>query len=264
MEFLLSRLQAPKLVYVEQTGSTNSDLVSSATRHPSDFEHFSVLVTDNQTAGRGRSGREWVAPPGVSLAVSVLLRPSFSPTQFGWLPLLAGLAMSRTVSNLLPGRTDIGLKWPNDVLVGNQKISGVLSELLPDLSGVVIGAGLNVSQTHEQLPVEMATSLRLQADQETEINLDAVLAAYLDELRELSDAFEQAGGDAAASGLRELVSQNCLTIGCNVRAIMPGDTEVTGKAITIDESGRLVIATDGTGQLTAIAAGDIVHLRLAS
>jgi len=262
MEFPQSRLQAPKLVYVEQTGSTNTDLVSAAMQHPGDFEDFSALVTANQTAGRGRIGREWIAPPGVSLAVSVLLRPRFAATNFGWLPLLAGLAMSRTVSSVLPNRTDIGIKWPNDVLVGNLKISGVLSELLPDLSGVVIGAGLNVLQSAEELPVDTATSLRLQAA-ETEISLDAVLAGYLAELRRLSRELELAEGEAVKSGLRDRVIENCLTVGASVRAIMPGDVEVSGKAITIDESGRLVIATDGSGQLTAIAAGDIVHLRLA-
>lgn len=263
MDFVQSRQLAPNLVYVAEAGSTNTDLVAAAAAHPSDFDHFSVLVTDNQTAGRGRIGREWVTPPGASLAVSVLLRPKFAATAFGWLPLLAGLAMSRTVQRLLPERNDVGLKWPNDVLVAGQKISGVLSELLPDLSGVVVGAGLNVLQTAEQLPVDTATSLAL-AGQKTEINLDGALAIYLTELRELSADLEAAGGDAVASGLRDAVIQNCVTIGQTVRAIMPGDSEVVGTAVAIDNSGRLLISSGLSGQLTAVAAGDIVHLRLAN
>jgi BirA family biotin operon repressor/biotin-[acetyl-CoA-carboxylase] ligase len=163
----------------------------------------------------------------------------------------------------------IGVKWPNDVLVGEQKISGVLSELLPDLSGVVVGAGLNLTLTREQLPVETATSLALIGDEAAAAQagsaidsetLDDVLSRYLIALRELLSDFTAYAGDAALAGLQSQVSLGCITLGQQVRAILPGDQEQWGTAKSIDLQGRLVIET-ANGQSVSISAGDIVHLR---
>ena len=135
MDFPLSRQIAQDLTFVAETGSTNADLVANF----ANAQDFSVLVAGFQTAGRGRSGRDWLAPAGSSLFVSVLLKPSLvAANRFSWIPLLAGLAMAKTVAQFLPNKK-VSLKWPNDVLVESNKVSGVLSELLPDLSGVVVG-----------------------------------------------------------------------------------------------------------------------------
>lgn len=255
MDFPLSRQIAPNLTFVTETGSTNADLVANS----ANTDSFTVLVAGFQNAGRGRSGREWLAPAGSSLFVSVLLRPTGVPAnRFSWLPLLTGLAMAKTVAGFLPQKP-VSLKWPNDVLVGENKISGVLSELLPDLSGVVVGSGLNILQTKQQLPIPTATSLFIEeAEQQS---LDAVLAAYLENLKELYTAWQQAGGDAVASGLRNEVIGKCSTVGARVRAIMPGDQEILGEAVGIDDSGRLILQPEGATQVVAVAAGDIVHLR---
>lgn len=255
MDFPLSRQIAPNLTFVTETGSTNADLVANS----ANTDSFAVLVAGFQNAGRGRSGREWLAPAGSSLFVSVLLRPTGVPAnRFSWLPLLTGLAMAKTVAGFLPQKP-VSLKWPNDVLVGENKISGVLSELLPDLSGVVVGSGLNILQTKQQLPIPTATSLFIEeAEQQS---LDAVLAAYLENLKELYTAWQQAGGDAVASGLRNEVIGKCSTVGARVRAIMPGDQEILGEAVGIDDSGRLILQPEGATQVVAVAAGDIVHLR---
>lgn len=263
MDFPLSRQLVNRLDYVASTGSTNSDLIAIA----SDREDLSVLVAGYQSAGRGRStGRQWLAPEGSSLAISVLLRPSasaLSPTSFAWLPLLAGLAMARAVGQFIPASA-VAVKWPNDVLVNEHKISGILSELLPDLSGVVIGAGINIRQNQDELPINTATSLALErakVGEASEFSNDKILAAYLGELRSLYVRLVETGGDAAASGLREEVAERCGSIGRRVRAIMPGDQEVTGNGVGLDETGRLLIQTDGARELFAVSAGDIVHLR---
>ena len=263
MDFPLSRQLVNRLDYVASTGSTNSDLTAMA----SDREDLSVLVAGYQSAGRGRStGRQWLAPEGSALAISVLLRPSasaISPTSFGWLPLLAGLAMARAVGQFIPAR-EVAVKWPNDVLVNEHKISGILSELLPDLSGVVIGAGINTRQNQDELPIETATSLALErakGGEASEFSNDNILAAYLGELRSLYLRFVETGGDADASGLRAEVAERCGSIGRRVRAIMPGDQEVTGNGVGLDETGRLLIQPDGARELFAVSAGDIVHLR---
>ncbi len=246
-----------------ETGSTNADLIQDS----ANTDDFSVLVAGFQTAGRGRAGRDWVAPSGSSLFVSVLLKPAgVAATNFSWLPLLAGLAMTKTVAKFLPER-EVGLKWPNDVLVGEKKISGVLSELIGDQSGVVIGAGLNLLQQKTDLPIENATSLVIEGA--TSINLDEVLAGYLANLRELYLEWVQASGNAVASGLRNQVIQACSTLdrsGNNrVRAILPAsasaESEILGAAVGIDDTGRLIIQPDGQPDVIAVAAGDIVHLR---
>ncbi|MEO0023581.1 MAG: hypothetical protein RL196_22 [Actinomycetota bacterium] len=298
MELPKSAAIATKLVWINETGSTNSDLLSAAvTGGAANWPDFSVYVTGFQNAGRGRSGRQWLAPSGSSLFVSVLVRRNEVPIEnLGWLPLLAGLAMSRAVKDRLldpwgttSGRAGItgtpgdepvsaealvkaqaiGVKWPNDVLVGEQKISGVLSELLPDLSGVVVGAGLNLTLTREQLPVETATSLALIGDETAEAQaggaidsetLDDVLSRYLLALRDLLSDFTAYAGDAALAGLQAQVSRGCITLGQQVRAILPGDQELWGTARSIDNQGRLVIET-AAGEFVPISAGDIVHLR---
>src|SRR6185503_19067756 len=98
-------------------GSTNAELLAAAAQGAPDR---SVLVAECQEAGRGRLGRDWVTLPGAGIAVSVLLRPdAVSPDRFGWLPLLAGLAVHDAVTALLPVTTC--LKWPNDLLVGEER-----------------------------------------------------------------------------------------------------------------------------------------------
>lgn len=264
MDFPLSRQIAPNLTFVTETGSTNADLVANS----ANTDTFSVLVAGFQSAGRGRAGRDWLAPAGSSLFVSVLLKPAgISATGFSWLPLMAGLAMTRTVAELA-ANAEVSLKWPNDVLVGANKISGVLSELIPDLTGVVIGAGLNILQSRSELPIETATSLALEGG--SRLELDEVLAVYLRNLRELYEPWLEAKGDAILSGLRNAVLAACSTVGAahtyregvnTVRAILPADHEVVGDAIGIDDSGRLIVQPSGTKDLVAVAAGDIVHLR---
>ena len=259
MDFPKSSQIATDFVFVPQTGSTNADLIENATNS----SDFSVLVAGFQSAGRGRAGRDWVAPAGSSLFVSVLLKPAgVTPTNFSWLPLLAGLAMTKTVAAVIPD-AQVGLKWPNDVLVGEKKISGVLSELVGDLSGVVIGAGLNVRQDKAELPIEAATSLVLEGAKVLE--LDDILAIYLENLRGLYEPWVATGGNSVSSGLRNQVISACSTLdragSSRVRAILPGDEEILGNAVGIDDTGRLIVQPDGGKDVVAVAAGDIVHLR---
>lgn len=242
------------LKIVETTGSTNTDLVAEGAR----LDDLSVLVADFQSAGKGRSGRLWQAPPKSSLFASVLIKPTkFGPTSFSWLPLMAGLAVAKAAQQF--GVANASVKWPNDVLVESNKLSGVLSELLPDLSGVVIGSGVNLTQAKSELPVGTATSIAIEVGHE--VDRDAFLTAYLEQLITLYREFSQAAGDPESSGLRATVKANCGTIGRDVRVILPGDKEEFGRAVDIDETGRLVVELSGNKEKLAVAAADIVHLR---
>lgn len=237
MDLSRSELLVGSLTYVAATGSTNADLAASQ------GEDLTVLVAGSQTAGKGRAGREWSSPEGTSLAVSILLRPKFA--ELTWLPLMAGLAMTRAVRSLGVAAT---LKWPNDVLVHEKKISGVLSELVAP-GVVVIGAGLNLKQSQDELPIPNATSMALEG---VAVDLPDALHAYLSEFVPLYKNFD-------AASIREQVREACGTLGLEVRAIMPGENELTGKAIDIDATGQLLINSENT--LYAVGAGDIVHLR---
>lgn len=256
MEFPLSRVVAPHLDVLPETGSTNVELAARASTGAE--PHFAVVATTSQTAGKGRLGRTWIAPPGKTLAVSVLLRPAaMSSAGLGWLPLLAGLAMTRAVASLVEGPS-VTLKWPNDVHVDGLKVSGLLSELVP--TGVVIGAGLNLFMAEEELPTPTSTSLTLTGATVDDL-ADRALAAYLTELRELYDSFAASDLDAEKSGLRGAVTRACSTIGRSVKVELPGGAELFGTATDIDGLGRLVISRLEDARLEPIAAGDVTHLR---
>src|SRR5918997_2587029 len=140
-----------RLDVVDRVGSTNAVLLAAAAQGAPDG---AVLVAERQDAGRGRLGRDWVTLPGAGIAVSVLLRPTeVPPDRFGWLPLLAGLAVHDAVRAAVPALTC--LKWPNDVLVGEgqRKAGGILAEASSGADGtaVVLGVGLNVAGDPDDL-----------------------------------------------------------------------------------------------------------------
>jgi BirA family biotin operon repressor/biotin-[acetyl-CoA-carboxylase] ligase len=240
---------------VEETGSTNADLLAAAR---SGAAAGAVLVAEEQTAGRGRLDRSWQSQPGASLTFSVLLRPSGVPAASrGWLPLLTGVA----IASALHAQTalDISLKWPNDVLAGpaGGKLAGILAEQAED--AVVVGIGLNVSATESELPGDQATSLWLAGAAEPD--RQAILIALLSELEQwyLRWAGGPRPGDAEASGLRASYLHWCATIGRNVRVEMPGGRTLTGQASDVDGIGRLLVTADDG--VHAISAGDVVHVR---
>ena len=275
MEFPISRGIGARFEYLAEAGSTNDVLVTGATGpDAAAWPDLSVIVTDNQTSGRGRLGRTWLAPSGKSLAISVLLRPKLEtgplpPNRFGWFPLLAGAAMTLAVRSVVAAaatgddedepRHEVALKWPNDVLIDGYKVSGILSELLPDASGLCIGAGLNLALDEHDLPTLTSTSLMLVTGAVPDP--DEVLAAYLSELRTLTANFLAAGADPVASGLHAEVTALCGTLGTAVRVELPGGHDLVGTAVGLDPDGRLIVEDQTNGELQAVAAGDVTHLR---
>jgi BirA family biotin operon repressor/biotin-[acetyl-CoA-carboxylase] ligase len=280
MDLPLSRAAVPRLEFLASTGSTNDDLrAAAAGPEAAAWPHGSVIVTDDQTRGRGRLGRAWLAPTGKTLAISVLLRPvlpggaAFPADAYGWIPLIAGAAMTEAVrgevdaaaSAVLEADEDdrsggvvVALKWPNDVLVSDYKVCGILSELLPDSGAVIVGAGLNLTLDEHDLPTLTSTSLQLVTGVPPQP--DRVLADYLRTFLGLVRAFAEHGADAEASGIADRVSGLCGTLGADVRVELPGGRELLGVAERLDRDGRLVVR-DGNGEPQAVAAGDVTHLR---
>jgi len=263
--FELSRHAVPSLIVRDSAGSTNAELASDVRARDATSSiapDFTTMITENQTAGRGRLDRSWVAPAGSSLAISVLVRVdgAIPMEKLGWLPLMAGLAMAQAVDVVLPGSPGrAGLKWPNDVQIDDRKVCGILCEMIPG-SDVIVGAGLNVLMTPEQLPVPTATSLAIAGAEPDPALPDRALAAYLTALQALVRRFRDARGDASASGIRDEVVARCSTIGRQVRVELPAGAVQHGTAVGIDLEGRLEVRDD-SDTVHAVAAGDIIHLR---
>jgi len=247
-----------RMTVVTETASTNADLLADAAA-----PDRSVLVTDHQVAGRGRLDRSWVSPPGAGLTFSVLLRPQVPLLVWGWLPLLAGVAVYEAVGTVASAR--VALKWPNDLLAGPSpepatfgKVAGILAQTSGE--AVVIGIGLNVHTSREQLPVETATSLALCGV--TSLDRGELLAAILARLDARYAQWVDVAGDAEACGLAAAYRAACATVGQVVAVTGTDGVVARGTAVGIDTSGRLQVDVGGTIQV--IGAGEVEHVRPAA
>ncbi len=235
------------IVVLDSTGSTNTDLAAAVAGGKA--ISGAVLVADTQSAGRGRLDREWYSQAGATLTFSVYLTAPANSAQF--LPLLMGLAVVRAI----PAAEDqIALKWPNDVLLDERKAAGILAEAVS--GGAVVGCGINVALTAEQLPVPEAHSLSLAG---IEVDRSELLARVLIELHQLYQRWADAGYHAEAAGLLAEFRRRCATLGRQVRVQLPDGGQLEGRAADIDDVGQLVVET-ATG-LQAVSVGDVIHLR---
>lgn len=207
--------------------------------------HRTVVTADHQTAGRGRRDRTWTAPPGSSLLTSVLLREPTSPTARAQAVLAATVAMAEALEarSGLP----VGVKWPNDLLLGDRKVGGVLAEW--DGAALVVGIGVNLRWA--RLPPELA-------GRATAVNLaggrPVAPAELLDEFLRGLDAHLD-----SLPGVLDAYRPRLATLGRRVRVEL-AEADRVGVAVDVDETGRLVLALEG-GRRETVAAGDVVHLR---
>lgn len=233
--------QYSRITWVEHTGSTNADLLADTTA-PS----WTALLAGHQSAARGRLGRPWSAPAGTQLILSVLLHPEPADLErLGTLPLAAGLAVTDVVA-------PAGLKWPNDVLIDDRKLCGILAEAtgLPGHPRIVIGIGLNVSLTRAQLPVPHATSLALEGiDTTVEDTAVDLLTALHHRLHQWRDHHPQLMGDYRRA---------CTSLGQRVRVELPAG-DLIGDVTGITDDGRITVRAGG--QEHHLSAGDVTHLR---
>lgn len=235
---------------VEATGSTNADL---AERARDGAGEGIARISMTQTAGRGRLDRQWVSPPGTSISMSVLLQPRPDLQQWGWLSILAGMAVAGALRELSPRAEIVTLKWPNDVLIDGGKVCGILSERVEGPGGAraVVGIGINVDLTREELPVPTATSLAmagLPTDQ------SSVVAGVLNHLDRYYRAWTLHGN------LRSEYERICASVGAPLTLVIDAEHRVHGTGRGVDEFGRLRVAT-ATGVQT-FAVGDVIHARL--
>ncbi|MGI6496628.1 MAG: biotin--[acetyl-CoA-carboxylase] ligase [Kiritimatiellia bacterium] len=220
-----------------------------------------TLAADAQTAGRGRLGHRWVSPPGLNLAASILLETDAPPDRLCTLPLLAGLAVARTIARLAPDiAPDIAIKWPNDVWCHDRKLCGILCEVAPKPPGapprIIAGIGVNMNSRHEDFPEALrpsVTSLSIETGREWDRR--DFLLRLRDELLAMRDAWEVRG---LSPFLAELQARDALE--GRALAIESGSRTEHGVAAGIAESGELLLRQPG-GTLLPIVAGDVHIVR---
>lgn len=237
---------------VDETESTNSDLVAAARAGE---VSGSVLLTEFQSAGKGRLNRIWTAPPGSGIAMSILVHPfDVALARWTWMPLISGLAVAEALRRAAEVPAD--LKWPNDVMINGRKVCGILAERVetPHGPACVIGIGVNVGLTQEQLPVPTATSLKI--EEAATLNRDTIVATILRAFALIYGQWQSSDDDAA---LAASYLSRCSTIGRQVRVVLGEDRTVEGVAEAIDASGQLIVRTESGSR--SFGAGDVIHLR---
>lgn len=244
-----SSCEWPILVF-DSIDSTNAEALRSIERgQPAPF----LVLAERQTAGRGRRGRKWVSPFAENLYYSLVLRIDGGMRQLEGLSLVVGLAVMQALRGL--GVSGVGLKWPNDLLVGQKKIAGILLELVgdpADVCHVVIGVGINVNmQTTDEVDRQW-TSMRLESGMAVDRNhlvaeLGVMLQAYLNR--------HQAGGFPAIQTEWE---QNHLWQGRAV-SLIAGVSQIDGEVLGIDSQGALRLKVNGVEK---VFSGGELSLRL--
>ena len=220
---------------VEQIDSTQSALKSSSPKHGD------VIVAEYQSAGRGRLDRTFEAQPGSALLFSAYIEPSRHRDEWGFIPLLVGLSVAEVLG------IEFYTKWPNDILSDGGKVGGILCEVHGD--GIVIGIGLNVSMTEEELPVPTASSILLTVGRAPDRN--ELLPSILKEI-----AFNLAAWESGEDLIDDYLDSSA-TMGKRVSVQLPDGQKIEGMAAGISNNGELLL---DSGEV--ISVGDIIHLSL--
>ena len=225
---------------VELTSTTQGDLVRQV--NEGSAKVGDVLVADYQSAGRGRLDRTFEAPPGTALLFSFYIEPQRNRDEWGWIPLIAGYSVAQSLHAF-----HAKVKWPNDILINNKKVAGLIAEVVGD--GVVIGIGINVGMQEDQLPVETATSLLLEGA--VELTRDLLLCEVLEEFETHFLQWNQ-----GIDEVQPLYTHLSATIGKSVRVEYPGGGTHLAIAESISDIGALVL-DDGTH----VQSADVIHLQ---
>lgn len=219
-----------KVFYKENTESTNLDA-----KLADNVPDRSIFLADKQSGGRGRLGREWSSPPGVGIWMSILLKPQIQIESLSNLTLIAGLAVSRVIEKTT-------IKWPNDVLIGDKKLAGILTEMSSEsgrLKNIVVGIGINVNNEnfHDEL-CDKATSLFIETGRK--IKREELICEIVNEFFSLYDIFL----DKGFSVFCEEYSKKCVTLNKEV-VIIKNEKKGFAKAKRLTEQGELIVDING-------------------
>jgi len=221
--------------------STQTELAAKV-----NLQHGDVFVTEYQSAGRGRLERTFEAPKSGALLFSLYLEPHRTKSEWSAIPLLTGISLLTGLNNL-DQNIKFNLKWPNDLLIAEKKVAGILVEAREN--GVIIGIGLNVEMQDSELPVENAISLAIAKFGELDRN--NILSAILKSLEVNLDLWES-GSELPLEQYRRASS----TLGKEVEVQLPTGKILKSRAVDINQSGELQLASG-----VQVNVGDVIHLR---
>jgi BirA family biotin operon repressor/biotin-[acetyl-CoA-carboxylase] ligase len=262
---LATRSLGRRIELRDRIDSTNREAMALG---QADAEHGTLVLADSQTAGRGRLGREWFSPPGINLYASIVIRTTLDTQRLSqwlsWLPLMTALGTAEAIESA--GAARVSLKWPNDLLIRDRKVGGILCESGASVrSGPfqVIGIGINVNGERASFPRglrDVATSIRQETGQE--IDRHRLLVRLLEELERCLEEFLTRGIDRLAWEYR----RRCTTIGKTVKAVLADGNEYVGTAEGIGDDGSLTMVHEparpgGQSEVRQLRAADITHLR---
>jgi BirA family transcriptional regulator, biotin operon repressor / biotin---[acetyl-CoA-carboxylase] ligase len=247
---LTTKVMGRQLHILDEVGSTQAAahaLVGSGAAEGT------LVLAESQTSGRGRMGRRWHSPPGKGIWMSLVLTPRIPIFFTPQLTLLAAVAVCRSIQKLC--KVDIGIKWPNDLLIHGKKVCGILLEINGEderLKYVIAGIGISANLRLEDYPAELrsvATSLAIESG--SEVSRTAVIQAFLREFEDLYELYHEEG----FAPIRLLWETHSVSLHRTIRVQTPNGL-IEGIAESIDESGALTIST-ASGESIRVFSGDV-------
>lgn len=237
------------VIYYEETDSTNTRIKHLAEQGK---EHGTLAVADRQNSGKGRRGRAWESPLGENIYMSLLLRPTMEPSKAPMLTLV--MAYSAAMAIREQEGLEVGIKWPNDLVIGTKKICGILTEMSAEvdyINYVVIGVGINVNmQSFPEELCEKATSLRV--EKESPIKRSALIACIMKKFEENYERFVK---EQNLKFLQEDYNRLLISKEKEVRVLEPGG-EYNAYALGINETGELLVRKED-GEEETVFAGEV-------
>jgi len=260
---LATQILGRRIELFEQLPSTN---LEATTLGESGVEHGTVVIADRQTAGRGRLGRTWFSPGGTNVYCSLVLRASLPSNRLSdwlsWLPLITALAAAEAIESVTSA--SISLKWPNDLLLSDRKVGGILCESVqasPSGPFQIVGVGINVNTKPEDFPEELrASATSLWNQTHAVVDRNRLIAQLLLELEHCVEELTEHGPQQLALAYQ----RRCSTLGRKVQASLADGSELTGCAESISQDGSLLVSTipgSGPNRTVELRAADIIHLR---
>ncbi len=250
---LQTRWMGRRIHYFQRIESTNSKAYELALKGAKEGE---IVIAESQKRGRGRLGRKWYSPPFLNLYLSVILRPNIPPHQASLLTLMAAVATAEAIEKY-SGLNPL-IKWPNDILLRNRKVAGLLNEIRSEgdrIDFIILGIGINLNMAEKQLPREirrLATSLKIEKGES--VSRKEFLQLLLKALEEWYEIFLKEGGERVLKVWREKSKIK----GRTIRVTSFGQS-LTGRAVDVDSEGALILRLR-KGERRRIVAGDIEYL----
>ena len=213
-----------------------------------------VVLSESQSRGKGRLGRTWFSPSGANIYLSIILRPQMPTSQITLLTFAAAIAVARAIRNVTG--LDADIKWPNDILIKDKKVAGILSEMDAEkdkVKSTIIGIGINVNLDKKDIPLELmgkATSIKIESN--SAIDRMNLICRVLENLEEWYNLFERNEANDIIKEWKSLA----ITIGRDVK-VQSGNSFIEGRAVDIDENGALLIK-DRNGVIQKVLSGDVI------